>query len=139
MKAHLIQPEDVAYLWQDVGPMLARVTERSEGEMEPDDYLETLTQGAMQLWIATEEKNITLAMVTQIISYPQKKVLRVIAISGEKFIEAHSQFNDMVEAFAIRVGCSSMELWGRKGWKKMLPDWKDSYIVFTKDLKERMH
>jgi len=98
-----------------------------------------LTQGAMQLWIATEEKNITLAMVTQIISYPQKKVLRVIAISGEKFIEAHSQFNDMVEAFAIRVGCSSMELWGRKGWKKMLPDWKDSYIVFTKDLKERMH
>ena len=139
MKAHLIQPEDVAYLWDDVGPMLARVTERSEGEMEPDDYLETLTQGAMQLWIATEEKNITLAMVTQIISYPQKKVLRVIAISGEKFIEAHSQFNDMVEAFAIRVGCSSMELWGRKGWKKMLPDWKDSYIVFTKDLTERMH
>ena len=62
-----------------------------------------------------------------------------IAISGEKFIEAHSQFNDMVEAFALRVGCSSMELWGRKGWKKMLPDWKDSYIVFTKDLKERMH
>ena len=139
MKAHLIQPEDVAYLWDDVGPMLARVTERSEGEMEPDDYLEILTQGAMQLWIATEEKNITLAMVTQIISYPQKKVLRVIAISGERFIEVHSQFNDMVEAFAIRVGCSSMELWGRKGWKKMLPDWKDSYIVFTKDLKERMH
>jgi hypothetical protein len=139
LKAHLIQPEDVAYLWDDVGPMLARVTERSEGEMEPDDYLETLTQGAMQLWIATEEKNITLAMVTQIISYPQKKVLRVIAISGERFIEVHSQFNDMVEAFAIRVGCSSMELWGRKGWKKMLPDWKDSYIVFTKDLKERMH
>ena len=139
MKAHLIQPEDVAYLWDDVGPMLARVTERSEGEMEPDDYLETLTQGAMQLWIATEEKNITLAMVTQIISYPQKKVLRVIAISGERFIEAHSQFNDIVETFAVNVGCSSMELWGRKGWKKMLPDWKDSYIVFTKDLKERMH
>jgi hypothetical protein len=119
--------------------MLAKVTERSEGEFEPDDYLETLTHGIMQLWIATEENNITLAMVTQIIPYPQKKVLRVIAISGEKFIEAHSQFNDMVEAFAIRVGCSSMELWGRKGWKKMLPEWKDSYIVFTKDLKERMH
>jgi hypothetical protein len=32
-----------------------------------------------------------------------------------------------------------MELWGRKGWKKMLPDWKDSYTVFTKELKERMH
>ena len=134
-----MQPKDVAYIWKDIGPMLSRVTERSEGEMEPDDYLETLTHGTMQLWVATEEKNITLAMVTQIIPYPQKKVLRVIAISGERFIEAHSQFNDVIETFALRVGCSSMELWGRKGWKKMLPDWKDSYIVFTKDLQGRMH
>jgi hypothetical protein len=139
LKAQLVKPEDVTYLWEDVKPMLARVTERSEGEMEPDDYLEILTQGAMQLWVATEDNNIIIAMVTQIIAYPQKKVLRVIAIAGEKFIEAHNQFNALVEVFAIRVGCSSMELWGRKGWKKMLPEWKDSYIVFTKDLQGRMH
>ena len=82
MKAQLVKPEDVAYLWQDIAPMLARVTERSEGEMEPDDYLETLMQGSMQLWVATEDNNIIIAMVTQIIAYPQKKVLRVIAIAG---------------------------------------------------------
>ena len=139
MNWNLLRPEDIAHVWDNVAPLLATVTQHAEGEMEPDDYLESLTHGAMQLWIAIEEKKIIIAMVTQIIPYPQKKVLRVIAIAGEKFMEAHSQFNDIVETFAIRVGCSSMELWGRKGWKKMLPEWKDSYIVFTKDLTERMH
>tara|TARA_R100000152_G_C6604409_1_gene60384 strand:+ start:124 stop:543 length:420 start_codon:yes stop_codon:yes gene_type:complete len=139
LKAHLISPEDVPYVWEDVGPMLAKVIEHSEGELEPDDFLDNLMIGNMQLWIATEEQEILLSMVTQVVSYPQKKVLRVITISGEKFKEAHDKFNDMVESFAIKKGCSAMELWGRKGWKKMLPEWKDSYIVFTKDLKQRMH
>ena len=129
----------MAHVWGDVAPLLLTVSQHAEGEMEPDDYLESLTHGDMQLWTASEEKKIFLAMVTQIVPYPQKKVLRVIAISGERFKEAHKHFNDVVETFALRVGCSSMELWGRKGWKKMLPEWKDSYIVFTKDLQGRMH
>ena len=139
MKAHLIQPEDVAYIWGDVAPMLGKVTQHAEGESEPDDYLEDLTHGHQQLWIATEDNVIILVMITQIITYPQKKVLRVISIAGDNFVEAHRHFNDMVESFAIQFGCSSMELWGRKGWKKMLPDCKYSYIVFTKDLVGRMH
>ena len=78
-------------------------------------------------------------MITQIIPYPQKKVLRVIALAGKNFKEVHDNFIDILETFAIRSGCSSLELWGRKGWKKMLPDWDSKYIVFTKDLKSRMH
>jgi thioester reductase-like protein len=139
LKAHLVSPEDVPYLWEDVAPMLARVTEHSEGELETDDFLESLMIGGMQLWVATEDNEIIMSMVTMIVPYPQKKVLRVVSISGERFKELHEKFNDMIEAFAIKKGCSALELWGRKGWKKMLPDWKDSYIVFTKDLKERMH
>tara|TARA_R100000742_G_C4274282_1_gene94191 strand:+ start:879 stop:1238 length:360 start_codon:yes stop_codon:yes gene_type:complete len=119
--------------------MLARVQEHSEGELEIDDFLDSLMMGEMQLWIATEDNQIVMSMVTMVVNYPQKRILRVVSISGERFKELHEKFNDMVEAFAIKKGCSALELWGRKGWKKMLPDWKDSYIVFTKDLKERMH
>jgi len=138
ISAHLLSPSDVAHVWGDVAPLLARVTLHTEGEMEPDDFLEALTHGEMQLWVAVEKESVHTVMVTQIIPYPQKKVLRVIAIAGSDFKELHERFNDMVEGFAIRAGCSSMELWGRKGWKKLLPDWKDSYIVFTKDIKQRM-
>lgn len=139
MKAHIVSPEDVPYLWDSVGPMIAKVTKHSEGELETDDFLEQLIDGYMQLWIVTEDKKIIVSMVTQIIDYPQKRILRLIALAGKDFIEVHNNFIDMLESYAIKKQCSALELWGRKGWKKMLPDWKDSYIVFTKDLKKRMH
>ena len=95
MKAHLLSPEDVGCVWDDVAPMLSAVTERSEGEFEANDYLQYLSSGVMQLWIAIEDKEIIMSMITQIITYPQKKVLRVIALAGENFKEVHEQFSDM--------------------------------------------
>ena len=137
LKAQIVQPEDVAYIWDKVAPLLARVKEHSEGEAEPDDFLEALTHGDMQLWIATKDSNMHSVMVTQIVTYPQKQILRVISIAGSDFKKLY-EFNDMIESFAIKTGCSAMELWGRKGWKKMLPDWESNYIVYTKELKHRM-
>ena len=117
--------------------MLERVKEHTEGELETDDYLEPLTNGNMHLWIATEHSDVKAAMVTQFAIYPQKNILRIISMAGDDFEEIRG-FQDMIEAFAIKSGCSALEMWGRKGWKKLLPDWNDTYIVYTKDLKHRM-
>ena len=137
MKAHLLRPEDVPYVWDQVEPLLARVTPHTEGELEADDYIEPLNEGKMQLWITSEDNKVHSAMITQIVPYPQKKVLRIISLAGSEFSKIYS-YLDMVESFALRTDCTALEMWGRKGWKKLLPEWKDSYIVFTKDLKERM-
>ena len=137
IKAHLLAPEDVAYMWEEVVPLLARVAPHTEGEMEPDDYIEPLTHGDMQLWVVVENKRVIAALITQIIPYPQKKILRLISLAGEEF-DKIKDFLDVVEAFAIKCECSALEMWGRKGWKKLLPDWKDSYIVYTKDIRTRM-
>ena len=137
LKAQIVQPEDVPYIWDQVAPLLDRVREHTEGELETDDYLNELSDGNMQLWIATEESGLQSIMVTQVAAYPQKKVHKIISMAGSDFPKLY-EFNDMVESFAIKTGCSGMELWGRKGWKKLLPDWKSDYIVFTKELKHRM-
>ena len=137
LKAQIVQPEDVAYIWEEVSPLLERVKEHTEGEFETDDYLEPLTHGDMHLWIATEYSDVKAAMVTQFAIYPQKNILRIVSMAGDDFEEIRG-FQDMIEAFAVRMGCSALELWGRKGWKKLLPDWNDTYIVYTKDLKHRM-
>ena len=137
MRAHLLPPEDVPYVWDEVAPLLSEVTPHTEGEIEPDDFIEPLSDGQMQLWVAIEDKEVHSAMITQIIPYPQKRVLRIISLAGSEFEKLY-HFIDMVESFAIQSECSAIEMWGRKGWKKLLPDWKDSYIVFTKDIKTRM-
>jgi len=135
--AHLLSPEDVPYMWEEVAPLLAKVAPHTEGELHPDDYMEPLTHGDMQLWVVVEDKRVIAALVTQIIPYPQKKILRLISLAGEEFNKIKN-FLEMVESFAVKCECSGLEMWGRKGWKKLLPDWKDSYIVYTKDLKTRM-
>ena len=135
--AHILSPEDIPYVWEEVEPMLAMVSEHTEGELLTEDFMTPLEEGHMQLWVAIENKNIIAAMVTQVVTYPQKRVLRIIALGGEGFKKI-KEFTPMVESFAVRLECSSLELWGRKGWKKLLPDWKSSYIVYTKDIKMRM-
>ena len=137
MKAQIVQPEDIAYIWEEVAPLLNTVREHTEGELETDDFLEPLTHGDMQLWIATEGSTVHGVMVTQLIPYPQKKILRVISLAGDNFEELR-EFQEMIEAFAVKTGCTALEMWGRKGWKKLLPDWEDTYVVYTKDLKHRM-
>ena len=137
LKAQIVQPEDVAYIWEEVAPLLNTVREHTEGELETDDFLEPLTHGDMQLWIATEGSTVHGVMVTQLIPYPQKKILRIISLAGDNFEELRD-FQEMIEAFAVKTGCTALEMWGRKGWKKLLPDWEDTYVVYTKDLKHRM-
>ena len=137
LKAQIVQPEDIAYIWEEVAPLLNTVREHTEGELETDDFLEPLTHGDMQLWIATEGSTVHGVMVTQLIPYPQKKILRVISLAGDNFEELR-EFQEMIEAFAVKTGCTALEMWGRKGWKKLLPDWEDTYVVYTKDLKHRM-
>ena len=85
LKAHLLDPDDVEYVWDKVEPILARVVSRSEGELETEDILDLVTEGRMQLWIVAEDKEIIAALVTQIITYPQKKVLRLGSLAGEDF------------------------------------------------------
>ena len=85
MRTHLLSPEDVPYMWEKVAPLLARVSRHTEGETEPDDYIEPLTHGDMQLWVATEDKKILAALITQIIPYPQKRILRLISLAGDEF------------------------------------------------------
>jgi hypothetical protein len=114
------------------------MTPHSEGELEPEDFYEALTNAEMQLWVAVNDGDIIASMVSQIIPYPRKQVLRIISIAG-KGVEQWMQFLPMVEDWALSVGCTSLECWGRKGWLKILKDWKCSYHIITKDLTARMH
>ena len=85
MKAGLISPEDAVKIWDRVGPMLQKVVDHTEGELQPEDFLDNIVNKYMHLWLAVEDADILMAMVTQIIEYPRRKTLRIIALSGKNF------------------------------------------------------
>lgn len=136
--AVLIKPSEINEFWNDIEPHLARCTRYSEGELEPEDFKTYLLDEQMQLWIAIDDEKIIASMVTQIIIYPQKRVLRIIAIAGGE-MERWISFLPGLEELAMDQGCSAMEVWGRKGWLKVLEEYRCSYHILSKDLKVRKH
>jgi len=131
----LVSPDEITGLWPHVSDLLEKAQPHSEGEISTEDFFSFLVSGQMHLWVAIEKKQVIAAMVTQVIPYPQKKVLRIIAIGGSG-MDRWFSFLPRVEEFALNLGCDSLEAWGRKGWKKILTDWSDNYIVYTKKLRK---
>jgi len=133
-RVFIARPDEVESFWPLVVDHLKKAVPHTEGEIEPADMLPELIRGEMQLWFSVEDRQVTAAMVTQIIPYPRKKVLRILSIGGEGMARWMKHF-PMVEEFAKQTGCSSIEAWGRKGWLRALPDWKCSYHILTKEIK----
>ena len=138
ISCRLIRPDHIDGIWPDVEPHLERCVPHSEGELETEDFHQLLANGEMQLWLAMEDEEILAAMVSQIVSYPRKRILRIIAIGGGE-MKRWLPFLPGLEEWALENGATGLECWGRKGWLKILDDWKCSYHVLTKDLKSRMH
>jgi hypothetical protein len=134
----LVPPSQVPNVWEKILPHIERMAPHSEGELEPDDFFEALTEGDMQLWVAIKDHDVIASMISQIVTYPRKRILRIISIGGDD-MELWIDQLPMVEDWALTMGCTSLECWGRKGWLKILKDWKCSYHIITKDLTARMH
>ena len=137
-KIALVTSDDVHVVWDSILPYIEEVVSHSQGEASSEHYYEELTSGNMQLWVSIEGKEVLACMVTQIAPYPNKRVLRILALGGVE-MEKWIQFLPDIEHWAMGIGCTALEAWGRKGWLRILQDWKCSYHILTKDLKGRMH
>jgi len=129
--------KDVPDVWEEVYPIIDRCQRYANGELYTQDYLEMILDGNIQLWVASDKEKIFAAMLTEFIAYPRKKVLRIIAIAGNR-MESWMEFFPALEAAALGVGCTGLEAQGRKGWLRVLKDWECSYHVLTKDIKNRL-
>ena len=136
-KVALVNSEDIELVWDEVIPLVEKALSHAEGELIPSDIRKHLDTGDLRLWVAMEDRDIIAAMVTEIIQYPRKKIVRVITVAG-KDMSMWYDFLPMLEGYAVRNGCSSLEAWTRKGMTRKLKDWKHSYDIITKDLKQRM-
>ena len=136
-KVALVEAEDVDMVWDEVSPLIEKALRHAEGELIPNDIKKHLDASNLRLWVALENRDVIAAMVTEIIQYPRKKIVRVITLAW-KDMNMWYKFLPMLEGYAIRNGCSSLEAWSRKGMARKLKDWKHSYDIITKDLKQRM-
>jgi hypothetical protein len=76
-----------------------------------DDVVSGILSGHMQLW-----RKGSSAIVTQVLSFPKRNVIRVFLAYGDQ--ETLAEMEPLIEQWALAVGCTEAMVVGRKGWAR---------------------
>ncbi len=105
------------------------------GEYSIADIKSSCKSKNMQLWvkIGTEVEG---AFITKISVYPQKNILCVLLLGGKEFMTWRDEADALLNAFGKENNCEYVELFGRKGWGKILKDidYKEQTRLFAKEI-----
>ena len=96
------------------------------------DVVDGIMKGDFQLWLGANG-----CAVTEIVVYPNKKVLHVFLAGGDQGqgIEQITDMHDDAMAWSKQQGCDGMTVAGRKGWKKVLKSkgWSEQFTTLIKE------
>jgi hypothetical protein len=129
--------EALGYFWPVVGPLLQKAIDEMSGELDLDDVYSRVQSTHMQLLIAVDADRVLAAFVTEVVNYPKRKALRLVLGGGSASRRWRVQLRDILHAGARAVGASMLELYGRKGWMKILsvfPKVTVKYYVLMEDV-----
>jgi hypothetical protein len=122
----------LAEAWPLVAPFIRRAAERDD-RSDVSRIAQDLHDGSALLWLAWDGKSICAAAVTQLNIANGRKFCTITACGGR----GHKRWLSLISAlerFAIEEGCTSVRINGRRGWARVLPDYRLHSIVLEKEL-----
>lgn len=120
-------------VWKDVAPMIERALAYFDDRVGIDDIYQSLKAKNNQLWLVFRGGEILTAVITEIAIYPKKKVLTIAYLAGRDF-KSWQYGLSVLKDFAKSHGCSCIEIRGRRGWEKLLKDFRVLNITQVLDL-----
>lgn len=133
----LVPPEDLAAIWPLAIDKLEKAIERSRGRWSMENLYQALQSEMYHLWLAFDDnKAIDGIGVTQIVAYPNRRMLAIQFLGGENFMDWVWPMLETFNSFARDTECQGIEATGRDGfWKWLQKDgFEKAYTVFEKRL-----
>ena len=126
---------DINLIWPSIAEKFSAIAETTRGRYSTNDILQEITENKQQIWLAREMHDDSIVMVctTEIRQYPNIKTLFISDLAGDSWQRWLWVLRHM-EAFGKEQGCEMAELEGRKGWKKILKDYREEKIILSKKL-----
>lgn len=115
--------------WGRCSGFIQAALEKSGSAYSMDDVLQEVEGGRAQFWPGEN-----CALVTQVLTYPLEKRIRVWLAGGD-LTEIRS-FLEMGRMWAAQIGAKSLEVEGRKGWARALAadGFTEQSVVLRKEL-----
>lgn len=115
---------------EQIAQHIVAALEYSQGSHSLEDVINGIESGEFQLWPGE-----TSTIVTQIIKFPQKKVLHVFLASGNQ--EELKEMDPYVVQWAKDQGCSAITFTGRVGWARSQMrelGFEVTHVMMSKDI-----
>lgn len=92
---------------------------------------DNLQEGHAQLWVLTRDTPIGV-MVTQIERFEDRNIGLLWMVAGKGIQAGFEAYRRVIEPWFIGNDCRMIEIRGRKGWAKVLPDYDDVGVILRK-------
>jgi hypothetical protein len=127
-----VDPARVREVWPHVAARIAQAMRR--GRMgDVADVERRLRSGAALLWLVWDGEQVLAATVTELAGASGEKVCTIVACGGKGLARFRHLIGDL-ERWAAREGCTRMRICGRKGWARVLPDYRVACVIIEKAL-----
>ena len=126
-----VPKEDLKLIWNEIKPFIEKALDET---YLSKDILDGILEDRMQLFISWNNKKVESAVVTEIASYPQTKVLRYFLAGGTNLNNWLERIQILIEKFAIKENCTHIEVAGRKGWVRKLKGYKIKAYLLNKEI-----
>ena len=97
------------------------------------DVEHAVRNGNALLWLAWNGEKIKAAAVTELGIANGEKFCTIVACGGHE----RAQWLPLLaglEAYGRREGCAAMRIYGRRGWLKLLPEYRTTRVLLEKPL-----
>ena len=136
----VLQPAAVEALWPDLYDLLFPAEKFAHGEFLIEDILSMVQKEIAFIAVMSKANLIELAIVFEVMVYPRKTVLHVLAMGGKGFdVVMNSCWPDL-ERLAKCVGASSIRAAVRPSMlryaRRVAPEAKEVYTVVERPLGE---
>lgn len=113
--------------WERCAPFIEAALKHANGTHSLADVLRLIAEGEAQFWPFDDA-----AIVTEIVKYPQRTVLRFWLAGGK--LETLLKAEPEIVEWSKQWGCDGVEIIGRRGWNRALNGYKSNSSIMVKDL-----
>jgi hypothetical protein len=123
--------DDLGRVWKECVTLL---TPALNGNTTIEQVLTAIFAKDAQLWIGSDNGEIQVACVTELIRRGSSLYCNVW-LTGGRGVNNWIYFLETIEAWAKERGCDAMLIdRARKGWGRLLPDYKIKTVTLVKDI-----
>lgn len=120
MTVAIVANEELDSVWPICLPHLRRAINRAGGRHSEEMILDGVSSRKMQLWVVVMEGKIVSSSITEIRSYPGRKMLAILLCGGLKMKVWINAFVAKLKEVCKRHNIVAIETIGRIGWSRIL-------------------